>query len=120
MARLLLQFAEYRGSGSHKTGAAAAATLLVKNGDIPCWRWWESFATDWPELKFVAVRVLSKQVGIGAAERSHKLMKRKVFSPDRPNLGVSTCPPTTRGWLEWAKGIAAKACLCGRGFRICC
>jgi hypothetical protein len=38
MARLLLQFADYRGSGSHKTGAAAAATLLVKNGDIPCCR----------------------------------------------------------------------------------
>ena len=36
--------------------------------------------------KFVARRVLSKQVGVGAVERSHKVMKNVVFSKDRPQL----------------------------------
>jgi len=32
------------------------------------------------------MRVLSKQVGVGAVERSHKKMKNGVFSKARPSL----------------------------------
>ena len=48
--------------------------------------WWSSYAHDAPELAFVARRVLSKHVGIGAIERSHKKLKNSVFSKDRNAL----------------------------------
>ena len=39
-----------------------------------------------PTLGYVARRVLSKQVGVGDVERSHKGMKYTVFSKDRNQL----------------------------------
>ena len=35
------------------------------------------------------MRVLSKQVGIGAVERSHKKMKNAIFSKDRGSLSAA-------------------------------
>ena len=53
------------------------------------WKWWKAFgARYYPDLAFVAMRVLSKQVGVGAVERSHKKMKNGVFSKSRPNLSA--------------------------------
>eukprot|EP01050_Picozoa_sp_SAG11_P044162 SAG11_NODE_21317_length_427_cov_2.359756_1_plen_89_part_10 len=52
--------------------------------------WWNSYAHDAPELAYVARRVLSKHVGIGAIERSHKKLKSSVFSK-------------TRNWMQQTK-----------------
>ena len=52
------------------------------------WKYWQQFGHDLPELAHVATRVLSKHVGIGAVERTHKKMKNVIFNKSRGCLNV--------------------------------
>ena len=92
VGRIMVQYSEYIDATSplrNPNGPALSkiGTQLLK--DQP-WKWWNAFgARHYPDLAFVAMRVLSKQVGIGAVERSHKKMKNGVFSKARPNLSAA-------------------------------
>ena len=47
------------------------------------WEYFEAYVHDKPHLGKVARYVLSKQVGVGAVERSHKIMKNVTFDKTR-------------------------------------
>ena len=79
-ADAVAQLHTYKGAG-YWTGMRARGVTKVA-----CYDFFDAYCYDLPELGFVARRVLSKQVGVGAVERSHKVMKNVVFSSDRPNL----------------------------------
>ena len=53
---------------------------------VPSNKFSDAYCADLPTLGYVARRVLSKQVGVGAVERSHKGMKYTVFSKDRNQM----------------------------------
>ena len=82
----MIQYAEYIDSASplrNPDGPARSAAGIELINEAP-WKWWKAFGTRYyPDLAFVAMRVLSKQVGVGAVERSHKKMKNGVFSKAR-------------------------------------
>ena len=62
--------------GKHRNGASLAAIKQIEsNKDSKYyhkpWKWWESFGCRYfPNLGKIALRVLTKQVGIGAVERT--------------------------------------------------
>lgn len=61
--------------GKHRNGASLAAIKAIESKDSKyynkSWKWWESFGCRYfPNLGKIALRVLTKQVGIGAVERA--------------------------------------------------
>ena len=56
----------------------------IKN--MPPHQWWKAYSKHAPELAYVAMHVLSKQVGVGAVERSHKKLKSVVATKHRNRL----------------------------------
>jgi hypothetical protein len=83
-AQAMEQYTLYKQPNSRFAGPIRQAALK-----LPTYRphtWWNSYAHDAPELAFVARRVLSKHVGIGAIERSHKKLKNSVFTKYRNSL----------------------------------
>eukprot|EP01043_Picozoa_sp_COSAG02_P051034 COSAG02_NODE_5319_length_4442_cov_2.816947_3_plen_196_part_00 len=92
VGRIMVQYAEYLSSDNplRNPNGPACSTVgrqLIKEQP---WKWWKAFGPRYyPDLSMVAMRVLSKQVGIGAVERSHKKMKNAVFSKDRGTLSAA-------------------------------
>ncbi|MDA8539166.1 hAT family dimerization domain-containing protein [bacterium] len=62
--------------GKHRNGASLAAIKKIESDQESqyykkSWKWWESFGCRYfPNLAKIALRVLTKQVGIGAVERA--------------------------------------------------
>ena len=79
-AQALADFQKYKDAGYF--------SLLKQSGvkKVPSYKFWDAYCADLPTLGYVARRVLSKQVGVGAVERSHKGMKYTVFSKDRNQM----------------------------------
>ena len=50
------------------------------------WEYFDAYIHDKPNLGKVARHVLSKQVGVGAVERSHKVMKNVTFDKTRARM----------------------------------
>ena len=74
VTKVITQFTEYMAPGTHRRGASVALLPMIEAGDKSPWSWWEAFGSrHFPELAKVAIRVLTKQVGIGAVERAHKV-----------------------------------------------
>ena len=54
---------------------------------MPSYQWWDAYGARFaPELAYVACHVLSKPVGVGAVERSHKVLKGKIVNKHRNRL----------------------------------
>ena len=87
-----IQYAEYIQANSplrDPNGLAQTQTAIEMAKKQP-WKWWTVFGAQYyPDLAYVAQHVLSKQVGIGAVERSHKKMKKGVFATNRPHLSAA-------------------------------
>ena len=54
--------------------------------EMPPHMWWDLYAKHAPELAYVAMHVLSKQVGVGPVERSHKKLKSVIATKHRNRL----------------------------------
>ena len=71
---VMTQFTEYMAPGTHRREMSIALLPMIEEGTKTPWSGWEAFgARHFPQLAKVAIRVLTKQVGIGAVERSHKV-----------------------------------------------
>ena len=71
---VMTQFTEYMAPGTHRREMSIALLPMIEEGTKTPWSWWEAFgARHFPQLAKVAIRVLTKQVGIGAVERAHKV-----------------------------------------------
>ena len=86
MVEALLEYEKYRGDGAHRDDTSMEMIRQLKSGKMPLWNWWGYHSATFPKLTIVAERVLSKQVGIGPAERSHKQMKKHTFTVNRGSL----------------------------------
>eukprot|EP01048_Picozoa_sp_COSAG05_P020693 COSAG05_NODE_3585_length_1977_cov_9.993078_2_plen_487_part_00 len=86
-ASALLEFSKFKSAGPHKDRISRAMLSKIQQepDKYKLWDWWAT-QSSFPHLSIIADKVLSKQVGIGAVERSHKQMKKHVFSQDRPSL----------------------------------
>ena len=68
---------KYLKPGAHRGPVSVKFIKKIQEGKKPPWAWWESIGCrHFPHLARIALRVLTKQVGIGAVERSHKVMKK--------------------------------------------
>jgi hypothetical protein len=85
-ADVMTQYTTYSSAGPHRTALLAAQVQKVKAGTLEPWKFWDAIGHKFPELAIVGQKVLSKQVGVGDVERSHKKMKKVVFSNERPRL----------------------------------
>jgi hypothetical protein len=59
---------------------------LINIKGMPSYEWWNLYAKHAPELAYVACHVLSKPVGVGAVERSHKKLKSVIARKHRNKL----------------------------------
>ena len=61
--------------------------IRLKNiATMPDYKWWEMYAMHAPELAYVAMHVLSKPIGVGGVERSHKKLNSSVVTKHRNHL----------------------------------
>ena len=73
---------KYLKPGPHRGPVSVKFIKKIQEGKKPPWAWWESIGCrHFPHLARIALRVLTKQVGIGAVERSHKVMKKVSIKP---------------------------------------
>eukprot|EP01052_Picozoa_sp_SAG31_P050869 SAG31_NODE_11813_length_995_cov_2.772321_1_plen_173_part_00 len=82
----MAQFDEFRAAGSKFKSPVCSWRLAAKR--MPTHRFWRQYGTiaKIPELTYVAMRVLSKQAGVGPIERSHKITKSHVHTAARGNM----------------------------------
>lgn len=57
--------------------------------DCDAHEFWQSEGRCYPALRYVAMRVLSKPLGIGSVERSHKKLKNVILTAKRNRLHIS-------------------------------
>jgi hypothetical protein len=72
VAKAAKAFRDYKGIYKAGNSPFKEPHRLRNISEMPAHMWWELYAKHAPELAYVAMHVLSKQVGVGPVERSHK------------------------------------------------
>ena len=85
-AKAIEQFNTYKKPEYFIGAMGSIRKKLARNENMKPWDFYDSVCAGMPELAKVARRVLSKQIGVGAVERSHKAMKNISFDKTRANL----------------------------------
>ena len=88
-------FADYKLVYKAANSPFKKPSRLANISSMPPHLWWDTYKNHAPELAYVAMHVLSKQVGVGPVERSHKKLKsviatkhRNWLHPDNQNRQV--------------------------------
>jgi len=79
-------FREYKTVYKAANSPFKVPSRLANIGEMPAYLWWQLYERHAPELAYVAMHVLSKQVGVGPVERSHKKLKSVVATKHRNRL----------------------------------
>jgi hypothetical protein len=79
------EFREYNGPDSK----LKTTECKIIAEDCDAHEFWQSEGRCYPALRYVAMRVLSKPLGIGSVERSHKKLKNVILTAKRNRLHIS-------------------------------
>jgi len=86
VVRAMSQFPRFRSpAGPFRSNPTRLKAAMSK--EILPWDWWSMYGGEMPELRAVAITILSTQAGIGASERAHKLLNN---SKDKKSNRLST------------------------------